>query len=423
MDTVLQLTKDELQEKAITLCCSTDARIVSVTGQAGTGKTTIMKTVYWAFIDAGHNVALAAPTGKAAKRIQEATGIPAMTIHRLLEFSHPGDPDEKTGKPIGHSTPNRRPGHPLPYSVVLVDEYSMVHHQLHRQLLDAMRAGSMLRCFGDANQLPPIEEFSVAQGPPPEMSPFKQLLIRFPSVKLKNIYRQGEGSDVVFNAHRILNKMCPQQRDDFQLILGHEQQPELLKLVEAEPEQFRSLNYQVITPIHKGWIGTKALNNKMQTIIQGNNMAAAHVIPRNTWDKVELSLTTGDKVLWTKNDYTLEIFNGETGHVIGFEDGQVVIDFSDRVISVPPFIRYEKSPGEFVSYDPRKCIKLAYAITTHASQGSEYDSVVYMMDKYAMVLQDQSNFYTGVTRAKRRATVIADRYSFQKAVVTPRALI
>lgn len=417
------LVQDELQQLAIRLCCSTDARIVSVTGQAGTGKTTIMKTVYHAFTDAGHNVVLAAPTGKAAKRIQEATGIPAMTIHRLLEFSHPGDPDEKTGKPIGISMPKRGPYHPLPYTVILVDEYSMVTTNLNRQLIDAMRTGSMLRAFGDANQLPPIEDFVVSSAPLPEDSPFKKFLKRFPAVKLKNIYRQGEGSDVVFNAHRILNKMCPQERGDFKLILGTDQQPSLLRLVEDEPEEFRSLAYQVITPTHRGWIGTRDLNNKMQQIIQGHNMSRAHVIPRDKWDKTELSLVEGDKILWTKNDYVLEIFNGETGHVVAFEDGQVVIDFGDRTISVPPIIKYEKPDGTHAAYDPRKCIRLAYAITTHASQGSEYDSVVYMMDKYSMVLQDQSNFYTGVTRAKRRATVIADRWSFQKAVITSRALI
>ena len=406
------------------MCCSTEHRIVSVTGQAGTGKTTIMKTVYWQFYDAGHNVVLAAPTGKAARRIQEATGIPAQTVHRLLEFTHPGDPDEKTGKPVGYSYPRRNEMNRLPFNIVLVDEYSMMHEELNRQLLNAMPSGSLLRAFGDANQLPPVEEFRVSSGPPPEMSPFKQFLARFPHVRLKNIYRQGEGSDVVFNAHRILHKMCPQERPDFKLILGHQQQPALLKIIESMPDAFISLQHQVITPTHRGWIGTKTLNTEIQKIVQAENMSAARIMPRDKWDKTELYLAVNDKVLWTKNDYHLDIFNGETGIVRDFMDGQVLIDFGDREIAVPPVIHYKRGEtGDIVSYDPRKQLRLAYAITTHSSQGSEYDSVVYMMDKYASVLQDQSNFYTGVTRAKKRATVISDRWSFQKAVVTPRSLI
>src|SRR5262245_4229588 len=210
MDTLArkQLISDELQEQAIVLACSSE-RLVAITGQAGTGKTTIMREVHKQFTENGHTVALAAPTGKAAKRISEATGIAATTIHRLLEFTHPGDPDEKTGKPVRESRPMRNEHRRLEQSVVLVDEYSMVNHRLNRQLIDAMPAGSVLRTFGDLNQLPPIEELSVSQGPPPEHSPFFEHVNKFPSVKLKNIYRQGDGSDIVVNAHRILNRMCP----------------------------------------------------------------------------------------------------------------------------------------------------------------------------------------------------------------------
>ena len=425
MDAMMEtpLIKDDLQQKAIQLACGTENRIVGITGQAGTGKTTIMKQVYNAFTDAGYSVALAAPTGKAARRIGEATGIPAVTIHRLLEFTHPGDPDEKTGKPVGFSYPRRHNQNRLGFDVVLVDEYSMVNTKLNRQLLDAMRAGSMLRVFGDANQLPPIEDFVVSDKALPELSPFKKYLRGFPSVVLKNIYRQGEGSDIVRNAHRILHKMCPQNSDDFRVILTREQDDKLLAMVFCDTDMFRSLNHQVITPTHRGPIGTRKLNIAIQELVQGNRMAEARVIPRYRWDKVPLSLAIGDKVLWTNNDYNLEIFNGEIGIVRDFMDhGHVVIDFGDRVISVPPLIRYDKGDG-FISYDPRVQIRLAYAITTHASQGSEYESVFYLMDRYAIVLQDQSNFYTGVTRARKKATVISDQYSFQKAVVTPRSLL
>lgn len=425
MDAIMEvpLIKDELQTKAIELACGTKSRIVGITGQAGTGKTTIMKQVYSAFTDAGYSVALAAPTGKAARRISQATGIGASTIHSLLEFTHPGDPDEKTGKPVGFSYPRRNEKQQLGHDVVLVDEYSMVNTKLNRQLIDAMKAGSLLRIFGDANQLPPIEDFVVTSSPLPELSPFKRYLKDFPSVVLKNIYRQGEGSDIVRNAHRILHKMCPQNSDDFRVMLGNKQQLWVLDLIEANPAPFGGLDRQVITPTHRGPIGTRELNKRIQQIVQGTRMAEAHVMPRYRWDKFALELVVGDKVLWTNNDYNLGIFNGEIGIVIEFmQHGHIVIDFGDRTISIPPLVKYE-SPNGTVAYDPRVQIKLAYAITTHASQGSEYDEVVYMMDRYAIVLQDQSNFYTGVTRAKKKATVISDLYSFQKAVVTPRSLL
>jgi exodeoxyribonuclease V alpha subunit len=423
MDTQI-LQKDKFQTLAIHLACGTKDRIVGITGQAGTGKTTIMKEVHESFTESGHNVVLAAPTGKAAKRISEATGIEAMTIHRLLEFTHPGDPDPKTGKTTRESVPRRTPDNPLAQSVILVDEYSMVNHSLNRHLIDAMNYGCLLRVFGDTNQLPPIEDYSVGYGVAPPMSPFKTHLKKFPSVTLQNIYRQGEGSDVVKNAHRILHRMCPQSSPDFLIKLTTQQPKALMPYVEADPEQFRSLDTQIITPTHRGWIGTRQLNLAIQAVIQSGKYSEGRLMPRNKWDKYELQLYVGDKILWTKNDYNLMIFNGETGIVTAFEEyGQVVIDFGDRTISVPPVIQYEDGVGRVHMYDPRVQLQLAYAITTHASQGSEYDSVFYLMDSYAFMLQDQANFYTGVTRARKKAHVISDVKSFQKAVVTqPRSL-
>jgi exodeoxyribonuclease V alpha subunit len=412
------MIKDELQEKAIALSCGKD-RLVAVTGQAGTGKTTIMKQVYDRFTEAGHFVALAAPTGKAAKRISEATGIDATTIHRLLEFTHPGDPDPKTGKPVRESRPRRDDLNRLEQSVVLVDEYSMVNHRLNRQLMDAMPPGSVLRSFGDLNQLPPIEELSVSTGPPPEFSPFTEHVRRFPSVTLKNIYRQGEGSDIIVNAHRILNRMCPKSGGDFTVVLTPKQQSRVLNIAELHVKDFRSLDHQIITPTHRGWIGTRKLNELIQEIVHGiAGVARGYVMPRAKWDKYELTVCVGDKVIWTKNDYNVGIFNGETGIIEVIEDGHVTINFGDRTISVPPNIEYERGDGIHIHYDPRMQLKLAYAVTTHAAQGSEYDSIIYVMDRSAYILQDCANFYTGVTRAKKRATVVSDQHSFQRAVVT-----
>lgn len=420
------MIRDELQQQAIALCCSTDAksRIVAVTGQAGTGKTSIMKEVYDAFVAGGHDVALAAPTGKAAKRISEATGITATTIHRLLEFTHPGDPDEKTGKPIGVSVPKRKPGNPLTQSVVLVDEYSMVNQQLHRDLCDAMPAGCVLRVFGDVNQLPPIEEDKQKNKEP---SSFDMLLKQFQSVTLKNIYRQGDGSSVVTQAHRILNGWMPQQTSDFILRFpvgmigrdGYKSIKDIVTDLVMEGEyKFQTLEDQIITPTNRGWIGTVSLNKHIQALVQDGNMAEAYLMPRHKWDKSDLMLTKNDKVLWSQNDYQLNIFNGEVGIITDIGSEFVTVDFGDRVVDIPSMVIYIAGDGTEKYYDPRKSLQLAYVLTTHKCQGSEYGTVVYIMDKSAWMLQNRSNFYTGVTRARKRAIVVSDQRSLQQAVVT-----
>lgn len=410
-------TKDPLQDQAIALGCGTNSRIVGITGPAGTGKTTIMKQIYRRFVDAGYTVALAAPTGKAAKRISEATGIEASTLHRLLEFTHPGEPDPKTGKPYGASFPQRKPSHPLAQDVILVDEYSMANTQLDRDILDAMKAGSLIRIFGDVNQLPPIEENKLLQKEP---SPFERHLKNFPSVTLKNIYRQGEGSGIVKNGARILNKMCPAPFADFKLIIGKNPVTSVEDIVMAGDADYASIDHQIITPTNIRWTGTNELNKRIQGLLHGDALHLGHVMPRHEWDKkYPLKIVEGDKVIWKKNDYNLNIYNGETGIVRSLERDMIVIDFGDREVAVPPWIEYlDPKSGLFKRYDPRVNLYLAYALTTHSCQGSEYGHIVYVMDTSSTYLQNRSNFYTAITRARTHATVISDQRSFQKAVMT-----
>ena len=409
------LIKDELQEQAVTLCCSTENRIASVTGQAGTGKTTIMKRVYNAFIDAGHNVALAAPTGKAAKRISEATGIPATTLHRLLEFTHPGDPDEKTGKPVGVSMPRRNRMNRLEPTVILIDESSMINQALFRDIMDAIPNGGLVRMFGDANQLPPIEEREADKALPP---PFTKMLKEFPAVKLTNIYRQGEGSGIVKNAHRILNGWVPQNMDDFRLVIGRPQLPrEVMSIVASGEADFYTLDNQIITPTNKGWIGQVQLNQALQKQRWGDTLRDAVLMPRSKWDKTDLFLREGDKVIWKKNDYNLEIFNGETGLVKSLGGDCVTVDFGDRIVDVPPWIEYTDPNGDIKGYDPRVNIHLAYALTTHACQGSEYGHVIYVMDQSCFMLLQRNNFYTAVTRGRKKDWIVTDQRALQRSVV------
>ncbi len=152
-----KLQFDDSQLKAIGACCNIERRVVAITGEAGTGKTTIIQNVYETLSARGHNVVLCAPTGKAAKRITEATGIAARTLHRLLEYPHPGEVDDKTGKTLITTDPKKDRINPIEFDVVICDEYAMVNVELHRNLLDALPNGGIIRMFGDANQLQPIE--------------------------------------------------------------------------------------------------------------------------------------------------------------------------------------------------------------------------------------------------------------------------
>lgn len=416
-----ELTLDSLQEQAIELCSKTDNahRLVGVTGQAGTGKTTIMENVHAGFKAAGHDVALAAPTGKAAKRISEATGIPATTLHRLLEFTHPGDPHPDTGKVTGISAPRRNPNSPLSQSVILVDEASMINKQLWRDLMDALPQGAVVRCFGDVNQLPPIEEDYSDKSP----SPFQKLLKDFKSVMLSNIYRQGEGSGIVKNGHRILNGMMPVAWDDFKLLWTQPTGPmsavgRLETLVKESGINFNSLDNQIITPINKSWIGQYELNIMLQQLIQKEKMFDAIMLPRPRWEKDKTCmLVPGDKVIWRKNDYELEIYNGETGLVVDIVNDIINIDFSDRIVGIPPWVEYTTADGDVKGYDPREQIDLAYAVTTHKSQGSEYINSVYVIDRSSYSMHHRNNFYTAVTRARTTAYVIGDQRSVQQSVV------
>lgn len=416
-----EINLDTEQQQGLALCMDMSKRLVAVTGAAGTGKTTLLKKGYKEYTDSGYLVKLAAPTGKSAKRIEEVTGFPASTVHRLLEFSHPGEVDEKTGKVYGDSVPKRNMRNPLDCDVLFVDEYTMVNQQLHRDILDAMKPGSILRCFGDINQLPPIEENKETALLP---SPFKDILTRFPSVILKKLHRQGEGSDIAVNASRILYGMCPVRKPNFDLVITNDPVNKIKELILNNPNvDFQKPTNQIITPQNTSWIGTTALNAGLQPMFH-DMMAGAVAIPRNKWDeKKPLFLKEGDKVLWTKNDYNLNIFNGETGNVLKItEDGTIEIDFGDREVAVPPVIVYHQN-GQERWYDPRKVLLLAYAVTTHKSQGSEYEHVIYVLNKSAFMMLNRANFYTAVTRARKHVWLVTDAQSMQTAASTTRSRI
>lgn len=405
---------DEQQALAIKLCTDATKRLVGVTGAAGSGKTTIMRYVYEELTARGLKGALVAPTGKAARRIQEATGIEAFTIHRLLRYTHPGDPDPKTGKPIGVSVPTMTRDNPLELDFVLADEYMMVNIELNRNLIDAIPPGGVLRVFGDANQLPPIEPNSFNK--PEYIAPFVDILTRFESVRLEKNHRQGSGSGIATNGQRILKGMCPVSNDETTIVITDQQVQKLVNLVKETGTLFAQLDNQIITPLSKNVTGAKAINAVLQPLFHPT-MDGAQSMPRNKWDEDQpLELLVNDKVIFTENDYNLDIFNGEVGIVTDItEFGEVTVNFGDRTILIPPVVQTENKNGDTISYDPRKKLQLAYVLTTHKTQGSEYQHVIYMMSRGGYILQIRSNFYTGTSRARTKLTIISDLQSFQRS--------
>jgi exodeoxyribonuclease V alpha subunit len=422
---------DPKQIEAVNACLDTKRRIVAVTGSAGTGKTSLIKYIHERLTASGYSVAVACPTGKAAKRVFEATGIRAMTVHRLLAFPHPGERDPKTGKFLDTSMPKRCRADPLVCDFVLIDEYAMVPHTLHRYIIDAMKPGSAIRAFGDLNQLPPIEQSDALRVQP---TPFSDLLDRFAGIKLLTIHRQGEGSGVVSNGARIINGWSPLRHPDFNMVMTDDAVIQLVQTVLELGEKgidFSTVDNQIITPQNTRWIGTHALNAKLQLMYRPE-MDGWYDLPRHPWAKPEerVRVHVGDKVVCTQNNYDIGsndpeitgMFNGETGIVTEItEFGEVLIDLGDRIVNVPPEILIERN-DRHITLKPLKDIQLAYALTTHKCQGSEYQHIIYMMNKSIRGMLNRKNFYTGVTRARKTATVVTDMHGLTAALrnVSPR---
>lgn len=384
------------QEAAVDMCVDLSNPIACVTGGAGVGKTLVLGTVYRELRKRGKTVALCAPTGRAAKRIMELTRINAKTVHRQLEFPMPDDdPDLEE---IDPNTPRRNKENPFEQKVIIVDEASMISPQLYRYLMDALQRGGAIRFIGDNNQLPPIEE-----GKPP----FITLLKEQPSVELTYNYRSG---DVILdNANRILRGMIPVRAPEFEII--YRDNP-IQFLIEFVTKEFTGANYQIIMPTRRGKSGTMRVNPSVQ--MRFNSRGPMLRLDRFDKNEAPLAVRAGDKFIWIKNDYKLNLFNGELGFIdwIDSDAGElgVVADGKDYI--VPPRVKtYNPFAGCVVNYDPRKQIELGYAITTHKSQGSEFDTIIYCMQRGQWMLLNKRNFYTAVTRAKKQVILITDRKS------------
>ena len=406
-----ELVLDDTQSEAIVRCCDLSNRIVAVTGAAGTGKTTILQHVYRALYKQGCHVVLCAPTGKAAKRITEATGIEACTIHRLLEYPHPGEVDQKTGKALVTTDPKRDRRFPLEQRVVLADEYAMVSVEVHRNLLDALPNGGVIRMFGDANQLQPIESNKRLQKEP---SSFLKMLEKFDGIRLETIHRQAGDSNIISNGQRIIRGQIPLRKEDFALKFTDTPVESVLDFIQdnlTEDVDYGTVHNQIISPTKVGWVGTEALNAAIQQLLQPATKPYVE-IERQKWSNVEEQrIYIGDKVIFTVNNYALDVFNGETGTVTAFRDnGDITIDFGDKDITIPVSLEMMGRQGTYF-INQQKDLDLAYVITTHKSQGSEYDRICYVMNRSRSYLLNRKNLYTGISKARTHVTVITDQQS------------
>ena len=413
-NTIPQTSEEEFDNEqlhVIDKCCDVSVRIVAVTGQAGTGKTTLLKRVYHRLINRGLTVALCAPTGKAAKRIFEATGIPAQTIHRLLAYPHPGERDAKTGKVLVSTDPQHDRNNPIPYDVVLCDEYAMVNVSVHRNLLDALPNGGIIRMFGDANQLQPIETNKRLQA---EDSSFLKMLNKFDGITLETIYRQEDGSSIISNGNRIIHGSMPKRADNFTIKITNKPVEEVLNFIQdniVDDIDYGGVQTQIISPTRVGWVGCDALNSAIQQLLQPSS-AKYMIAERNDWSKIEEQrFYLGDKVIYTTNNYSLPVFNGEIGVIIEItSDDSIVVDFGDKELLIPTSLEMIGKYGAY-NKNPQKDLELAYVITTHKSQGSEYDRICYIMNKSRAYLLNRKNFYTAISRARSHVTIITDARS------------
>ena len=367
------------QQDAVRLAAAN--KILVITGGPGTGKTTVIKSLVSIFDAKRLRVCLAAPTGRAAKRMEEATGQPAQTIHRLLEFS----PKE------GAFT--RDENNPLTDDVVIVDECSMVDVQLMHSLLRAVPLKARLFLVGDVDQLPSVGPGSVL------MDIIQSNAV--PVVWLKTIFRQAAESGIITNAHRINRGDYPQfNAADFFFVERKEPPKALETIVELVtdriPQKFGldpKRDIQVISPMHRGEAGVAQINESLQEALNPTGTP----VPRRT-------LRVGDKVLQTRNNYELDVYNGDVGVLTVLDEAnkEVQVNYDDRAVLHP--------------FDDLDDLTLAYAVTVHKAQGSEYPCVVLaLLNQHYMLLQ-RNMLYTAITRGKQLVIVVGHPAAVSTAI-------
>lgn len=414
---ILQIEKeietvlDEMQKKAVTEAACHGLFIL--TGGPGTGKTTTINAIIRYFEGQGAEIRLAAPTGRAAKRMTEATGYEAQTIHRLLELTGMPEDNDQNAQAVHFE---RNAENPLEADVIIIDEMSMVDIQLMHSLLQAVIAGTRLILVGDENQLPSV-------GPGNVLHDIIQSQA-FPVIELTKIFRQASESDIVVNAHKINRGeqiLLNNKSRDFFFLKRYDAdiiirvvialiQEKLPRYVEAKP-----FDIQVLTPMRKGLLGVERLNQILQRYLNPPDAA------KKERESMHGLLREGDKVMQIRNNYQMEweirgrygipiekgigIFNGDTGIL------RTINEFAETAE-----VEFEDGRWAEYSFKQLEELELAYAITIHKSQGSEYPAVVIPILSGPKMLLNRNLLYTAVTRARKCVTVVGSEETLREMI-------
>ena len=399
IETQTGIELDELQRQAVIE--AVNSGIMIITGGPGTGKTTTINTIIKMFEAEGMEIMLGAPTGRAAKRMTEATGTPAQTIHRMLELN--GVPDENNTTSMRFE---KNEQNPLEADAIIIDEMSMVDMFLMHALLKAIPVGTRLILVGDVNQLPSVGPGNV----------LKDIISShmFNVVMLTKIFRQATQSDIVINAHKINNGekvSLANNSKDFLFVKRVEAAQvigAMLTLVKEKlPKYVDSdvMDVQVLTPMRKGVLGVENLNTVLQEYLNPKDDRKRE---KETADGI---FREGDKIMQIKNNYQMEWeIRGKYGIVtergMGVFNGDVGV--IKNINTYMENMEVEFDDGKFVTYSFKQLdeLELAYAVTIHKSQGSEYPAVVLPLLSGPRMLMNRNLLYTAVTRAKKCVTIV-----------------
>ena len=384
------LKLDQAQREAVSAVLK--HKVLIVTGGPGTGKTTLVRFILGLMRPKIPSIALAAPTGRAAKRITETTGSSSSTIHRLLEATNVGF--------------QRNRENPLDQELIIIDETSMIDTLLMDSLLEAVPSASRLIIVGDVDQLPSVGAGTVLQDFIKSGS--------IPVVRLNHIFRQAYGSFITVNAHKVrrgelpsVNKSSKQsdlknQLQDYYFIEESDQNKIVEKILllntERIPQRFKldpMKEIQVLTPMHRGITGASQLNRNLQEKINPDAKGIEH---REQWFRV------GDKIMQQQNDYEKQVFNGDLGRVVDCDQDSKEL-----------YVKFEQSHIHYKSNELDQ-LTLAYAITVHKSQGSEYSAVIMPITTHHYMMLQRNLLYTAITRGKQLVVLIGTSNAVSIAV-------
>ena len=363
--------------------------VFALTGGPGTGKTTIIKGILSVLKRAGCKVLLAAPTGRAARRLEAAAGEKAQTVHRMLEYNVSGT--------FGKNAEDL-----LEAQAVIVDEASMLDIALFYHLLEALPLGCRLVLAGDVDQLPSVGPGSV----------LKDIIQsgKMPVVRLREIFRQAEISPIVRNAHRINRGMMPEcvSDSDFSMMEFEEEEQAAAYITNFYADKTRDGRWQalqVLSPMHKGACGVRNLNSLLQMRVNPPSPEKSEILrPDGT------VLRLGDKVMQIRNNYEKDVYNGDIGQIVNIKEKEVTVWYPDR--QDDEYVCYSES-----EYDE---LQLAYAMSVHKSQGSEYSQIVLALMPGHYIMLQRNLLYTAVTRAREKVVLVGTRAALYTAVSNDR---